>query len=442
VAIKALKGSHKARRIPLPSERSGWYELLPEAPPAVTVTGTQTFEFAVLGAGACGLAAARRLAQLRPEESIAVVEAARVGHGTSGRNAGFMLSHHSHGGIADISSGKRNDRLFCYGHAWLADIVQSHQIRCDWTEWGQIYVAADTPGEHHLGLVEQGFEALGVESARMERDELRAVTGTEFYSSGVRVAGASLVQPAAMMRGLGQTLPENVSVYENSPVEAIHADGGFRLICPDGEVHCRRLLLTNHVFAEELGFVRNRVVPVALAASLTRQLSDDERQLFDADQFGLLPASPNGSTVRLTVDGRILMRNTLGYPINKQLDAELLSRGANNHIESIVKRWPSLEGLELESTWGGILGFTRNEGTVFGEIAAGLYVALSTDASPMTRGTAAGKLLAESICGIASEELEMLRAAPKAAWLPPDPLLGFVARRKIRAMEIDEPTER
>jgi glycine/D-amino acid oxidase-like deaminating enzyme len=399
-------------------------------------------DFAVLGAGACGLAAARRLGELRPDASIAVVEAARVGHGTSGRNAGFMLSHHSHGGIRDLATGQRNDRLFAFGHRWLSETVREHQIRCDWTDWGQIYVAADAPGEHHLDQVEGGFSALGVTSSRLDRDALEGITGSRFYSHGVRVDGASLVQPAAMMRGLGDTLTANVTVFENSPVNEVHGEGGFRLVCPDGEIACRELLLTNHVFAEELGFQRHRVAPIAMFASLTRVLSAEERERFHVDQFGLLPASPNGSTVRLTLDGRIMMRNTLIYAGNKRLDQELIDRASANHRESIRKRWPELADAELEHTWGGILGFTRNEGSVFGEIAQGLHVAITTDASPMTRGTAAGRLLAEAICGVPSEELDLVRSVEPAAWLPPDPLLGFVVRRRIRGFERNEPGER
>ena len=60
----------------------------------------------------------------------------------------------------------------------------------------------------------------------------------------------------------------------------------------------------------------------------------------------------------------------------------------------------------------------------------------------MTRGTAAGRLLAEAICGVPSEELDLVRSVEPAAWLPPDPLLGFVARRRIRGFERNEPGER
>ena len=194
---------------------------------------------------------------------------------------------------------------------------------------------------------------------------------------------------------------------------------------------------------EELGFARHRVVPIATFASLTRPLADDEKGHVGAEgQFGLLPASPNGSTVGLTLDGRILMRNTISYARQKRFGPELIAKVESHHRDSLRRRWPTLADVEFIATWGGIMGFTRNEGGIFGEIGDGLYAVLTTDAAPMTRGTATGKLLAEQISGIDSEELRILQSAPKAALLPPDPILRFVAERRIRKFEASEAAER
>ena len=102
----------------------------------------------------------------------------RVGYGTSGRNAGFMLSHHSHGGIANLQVGRRNDRLFTAGFNYLHETVVQHQIRCDWSDWGQIYVAAAAEGATHLDAVAQGFDGLDVPFSRIDRDAIEEITGT------------------------------------------------------------------------------------------------------------------------------------------------------------------------------------------------------------------------------------------------------------------------
>jgi glycine/D-amino acid oxidase-like deaminating enzyme len=436
-------GTRKTRKLPDDGVTNGWYATLPPPPEARRVQGTVNCDWAVIGAGACGLSVARRLAELRSGDSIAVIEAMRVGYGTSGRNAGFMLSHHSHGGFANPEVGRRNDRLFSTGYTYLRETVEKHQIRCDWSDWGQIYVAAGMEGAGHLDAVAQGFAGLDVDFNGIDRDAIEEITGTRYYGQGIRLQGAALVQPAAMMRGLGATLPENAVLYEESPVLELVGDGGFRLICPDGEVIAAKLILANHVFAEELRFERHRVVPIATFASLTRPLTDSEKSHVGSEgQFGLLPASPNGSTVRLTLDGRILMRNTLYYAREKSFSPELIATAENHHRQSLRARWPALAEVEFVATWGGIMGFTRNEGAIFGEIRDGLYAVLTTDAAPMTRGIATGKLLAEQLSGIDSEELRILQSVPKAAMLPPDPILRFVAERRIQKFADREAAER
>ncbi|MBT6975399.1 MAG: FAD-binding oxidoreductase [Rhodospirillaceae bacterium] len=441
--MAAFLGTKKARKLPDVGARNGWYETLPAPAEALRVQGEVRHDWVVIGAGTCGLAVARRLAELHPDASIAVIEAGRVGHGTSGRNAGFMLSHHGVGRIDDLEIGRRSIRLFTLGHRYLRDIVEQHQIRCDWSDWGQIYVSATPQGAAHLDVVGKGLESLEVPIRRLGQDEMEAVIGSRFYDRGVRLAGSALVQPAAMMRGLGATLPPNVTLYEDSPVTELRAVAGFRLRCPEGEVAAGKLILANHVFAEEIGFARHRTVPIATFASLTRPLGEAEKAHLGAEkQFGLLPASPNGSTVRLTLDGRILMRNTMSYAREKRFDADFMVQVEGHHRHSLRQRWPGLGEVEFISTWGGVMSFTRNEGGIFGEIGDGLYAVMSPDAGPMTRGAAAGKLLAEQIAGIDSEELRIMQSIPKAALLPPDPILRFISERRIKKFEAAEAAER
>ncbi len=115
--MAAFAGTRKARKLPDDGVRNGWYETLPPPPEARSVRGTVRCDWAVIGAGICGLAVARRLAELRPDDSVTVIEAMRVGNGTSGRNAGFMLSRHSPDRIKDFEVLRRNDRLSSAGYA-------------------------------------------------------------------------------------------------------------------------------------------------------------------------------------------------------------------------------------------------------------------------------------------------------------------------------------
>ena len=48
----------------------------------------------------------------------------RVGYGTSGRNAGSMLRHHSHGDNKDLDAAKRIDHFLQTGQSYLRYIVE------------------------------------------------------------------------------------------------------------------------------------------------------------------------------------------------------------------------------------------------------------------------------------------------------------------------------
>ena len=434
--------AYKARKLPADAEQNGWYAALPDPLPARRVEGSVSVDFAVVGAGICGLTAARRLGELRPHDSVALIEATRVGFGTSGRNAGFLLKGHSHGGEKDLELGKSNDRLCEAGLEYIRETVMHHQIQCQWSDWGRIYVASGAPGETHLDHLAHGLEGIGTEYSTVDQEEMEAITGTRFYSRGIRADDGALMQPAALMRGLGATMPANVTLYEESPVSEIHRGDGVRLVCAAGEVQAKQVILANHVFAEELGIARFRVVPITLYASLTRPLTPEELPLVGGGaEFGLLPSSPNGSTVRLTQDGRILMRNTMTYGRSKRFGAPEMTEALANHREGIRRRWPDLADIELDGTWGGILGFTRNCGIVCGEMALGLHAVMTTDAAPLTRGAAAAKLLAERICGHDSALLQDLNRLPKAALLPPDPFLRMIVNRRLHKNETEEAGE-
>ncbi len=60
----------------------------------------------------------------------------------------------------------------------------------------------------------------------------------------------------------------------------------------------------------------------------------------------------------------------------------------------------------------------------------------------MTRGIALGKLFAEDLSAVDSEELRNLKAMPQAAFVPPDPILKFNTERRITGIGRDEAGKR
>jgi len=88
-------GSWPQRRriaiLPGDDDSNGWTRMLPPRRPRPPLEGDTRADWAVLGAGFAGLAAARRLAENRPNDRIVLIDAQAVADGASGRNSGFAI---------------------------------------------------------------------------------------------------------------------------------------------------------------------------------------------------------------------------------------------------------------------------------------------------------------------------------------------------------------
>lgn len=421
------------RILPQTRGSNGWLEILPKPHDSQKLHGQHRVSTAIIGAGICGIATAHRLGELCPNDDIYVLEAERVGLGASGANAGFMLNVHSHGPPKNTDVLRRNMNLWETGLNDLRKKVQQFQIQCDWSEAGRFYGAAGPDGEKHLDEIAQTLEQLGHEYKWYSQANIERKIGTRFYSRAMHAPGNALVNPAALMRGLARNLPANVSLYEQTPVVKFESkDDGYSVYSAQGEVHADRLVLACGVFLEHFGIAKRQYVPMGTYASLTAPLSDNELgELGEASEFGLLGGSAIGSTIRLTQDRRLFVRNYFNFSPGSPPSDATLKKTSGMHRRAMINRWPGLKDTAYEHSWGGVMAFTQNNGGVFGEYQPNLYAILTNDVSPMTRGTAAGALLAELMEGHQSDLLNLQLDIPAASRLPPRPILDLgIAMRK------------
>lgn len=430
------------RQVPAERADCGWWKLLPTPPPARRLSGQQSADWAIIGAGICGLSVARQLAAHRPDDRIVLLDATRVGLGASGRNSGFILNYSAHGAGSggNHDAEQRYTELLQAGVDELRRLVAELQIQCEWSDWGRLYVAVGDDGARHLDALAATHRRIGAETRRFDAAQCARLTGSEYYSAGLWAGGSALVQPAALVRGLADTLPANVTLHEESPVRSIQRDGGFRLSSDAGELRAAKLVIAAGSYAGELGAFRHRLLAIATYASMTRPLTPEERRRFgDTVEFGLLPASHNGSTVRLTRAGRIVMRNAFDYAGRRGISgqAEALSRAGVSHREAVRRRWPDLADIEIEHSWGGVIAYTRNQGALFGRIDDDVWAVVAGDAGPMARGAVTGKLLADLIVGADSPLLLTQLSLARAGLLPPEPILKYAVNRRLQAIRRD-----
>jgi len=420
-------------RLPATDTDSSWSALLPPPPPPRPLAGELRVGSAVIGAGLTGLAVARRLAELRPGDPVAVVEAQRVADGASGRNAGFVVDLTDFAAQMSPADRDRYVRVARFGIQCLAELVSRHAIECDWDDRGYLRAAAGEEGLRALERWPAWLDAAGTPYRRLDAGAAAAFTGTDFYRAAIHLPGSVNLQPAALIRGLARSLPQEVTVYERTPVRGIRRrDGAFRVQAGAGTVLCKRLFLAANGYTPGLGFLRHRASPRWSFGSLTRTLTAAEQAALGGERhWGVLPADPGGSTVRRTRDQRILIRNTFHYTAAAAVPKEVCGAAGARHRQAFAARFPALAEVPFEHTWSGLYGASRNGQPYFGELEPDLFTAAVYNFAGIAMGTAAGRLLADLATGAASPPLADLRQLPLPSWLPPEPLRTWNGRRTV-----------
>src|SRR5690606_35444420 len=174
--------------------------------------------------------------------------------------------------------------------------------------------------------------------------------GTSYYQYGLHTMNNVLVQPAALIRGLADTLPDNVTVLEHTPVVSLSDKGQCVVRTTHHEIRAGKLILANNSFIKELGLLRNRLITIFTYAGLTPELDDEQLALHGTDpEWGLIPANRLGTTLRKVQDRRFMVRSAYSYEhAQTQATVEAML------IDCYRRRYPAVRSHRLEHVWGGV----------------------------------------------------------------------------------------
>ena len=406
----------------------GWFHLSPLRQPRAAHRGRSEARWVVLGAGFTGLAAARQLALHHPNDEVILLEAQEVGFGASGRNSGFAIDlPHDIGApdyIGELATARMNLKLNLRAQSILHTLIQQHGIDCQIRPDGKYQAAVEDKGLAVLEAYRSGLEKLGQPYQMIDARDLPEHFGTGFYRKALYTPGTQLLQPAALAKGLADSLPSNVTLYEHTTITRIEQGTRITLTHAHGEIVAEQLLLTNNAFASYFGFLPGRLLPIFTYASMTRPLSEDEQaRLGGKATWGIIPADPFGSTLRRTPDQRLLVRNSFSFNADGRANQRHLQRAGRQHRASFERRFPMLAGTPFEFTWGGSMCLSRNHQSHFGTLAPNVHAALCCNGLGITRGTATGTLLADWLSGERDELIDFLLGAAGPNRNPPEPLL-------------------
>ena len=424
------------QHFPVNDNSNGWSRILPPRAPKPALCGAHRVVWVVIGGGYVGLASARRLAENRPNDSILLLEAGEVGENASGRNSGFAidLPHVISSNQDELDGAHRYMALARAAIDYHETQIERHGIDCGWTQPGKYQTASSEQGVgEFLEPFARELDALGEPYTWIEKDDLAKRLGTSHFKAAVYTPGCRLLNPAALVRGLADSLPENVTLCENTPVTSLDTGPKIRLTTPAGDVVADKLILGVNAFAEKFGYYIRRLLPFAANASLSRQLTEAEQAAIGCEQnWGVTPANAFSSiTMRYTLDHRILIRNNIYYNPDMRETRSYQADISRRHKRLFDERFPMLPEVDMEYTWTGFICLSQNGAPGFGRLADNVYSSVCQNAIGVTKGTAGGMLAADMACGVDNELIGFMQSLGEPNRLPMQPFLDVGVRARL-----------
>lgn len=438
---------YSARHLPALPGTAGWNALLgPYFQPARPLAGEHTADVVIVGAGFAGLSAARRLRQIVPGARVVVLEAGRLAENSAGRNSGFMIDL-PHELRSDDYAGAGDDRAIIelnrQAIAFARSAVEDYGIPAAWFDpAGKVNGAASATAHEHNQSYARHLASLGEMCELLDGTDMRELTGSRHYVSGLYTPGTVMLQPAGYIRSLGAGLArDGVEICENSPVTSFAREGGtWRVHTRAGSVAARRVIITVNGHLESFGVARGQLMQLFLFAVMTPELGTDELvRLGGQPRWGITPSDPMGTTMRRIDTGqggnRIVTRTCAALRPGMRPRAGDLARAARVMQQKFDIRFPQLAGMRMEYAWAGHLCLTLNGVAVARQIDDGVFSGCVCNGLGTARGTLTGICAAELACGVESGITRHFTAEAQPRRLPPQPFREIGANAVLRWKE-------
>lgn len=436
-------------KLPRDTGVTGWNAVLGAAPSYAEADGEITTDWLVIGGGFAGLSAAKRLTELRGGDSITLIEAGRIGEGPAGRNSGFMidLPHELSGdGYAGSADG---DRLQITLNRHAQDFARAASVEFEMPAEavdpiGRVNGAVNASGEAHNTAYADQLDLLGEGYTRLTASEMKELTGSDFYSSGLFMPGAVLLQPALYVRemaaGLTGKQTHPVAIHETSPATGYEKQADSWLVTtPKARIAAKRVIMAVNGHAESFGFFRQRLMHVFTYASMTEGLNPSQmRALGGMPAWGITPADPMGSTVRRhrgEGGSRIIIRNRWTYDPSMEVSERRVEAFRRDHERAFRRRFPMLNDVGMSHSWGGRLCLSRNSVPAFGEMESGFFSACCQNGLGTAKGTLAGIGAVELATRSNSPIVQDMLSYDAPQKLPPTPIAKLGATLVLKWRE-------
>jgi glycine/D-amino acid oxidase-like deaminating enzyme len=406
-------------RTPMP--KSLWAATTARPEPYPLLHGRVDTDVCIIGGGFMGLSAALALAERGTH--VALLEAAEIGWGASGRNNGLVapglkrdpwqvrrMLGAERGGRLLKFSGAAPDRVF--------DLIDEHGIDCDANRDGWIQAAHSRLAKRVVERRAAEWQSLGVEADMLAPADVADELGTDIYKGACRYASGGSINPLAYAHGLAQAASiAGALLHEQSPAIRIERQQGRWIVVSSyGAVVARHLLCCTNAYNENIERLHGTALPLRTAQVATRPLPQDLAAT-------ILPGAAAASdtrrlltSFRLTADRRLIMGGASATAGDEHPGLmRRLHQAASARFDGILPaHW--------EFGWSGYLALTRNHLPRIDEVDENFLAGIGCNGRGIAMATAMGQTLAELVGGASPHESDVPVGKPGR-------IVGFGLRR-------------
>ena len=380
------------------------------------MTGDIRVDVVVIGAGYTGLSAALHLAGRRV--SVAVLEAAQVGFGGSGRNVGLVNA-----GLWVMPEvvvqrlgptyGPRLLERLAEAPGRVFELVARHEIACEPVRSGTLHCGIGRAGFTQLEERARQWTALRAPIELLGPADTTLRTGSRNFSGALFDARAGTVQPLAYVRGLARAAVANgAALFTDSAVLGAERIGDTWVVrTSSGSARADWVVIATDAYAEGPWRVaREEQVHLPYFNFATLPLDERVRKSILPGGEGAWDTRKVLSSFRLDAAGRLIFGSVGSL---RDGDADVHEQWAKR---ALGKMFPQLGRVEFEHGWYGHIGMTADSLPRFHLYAPGVVGFSGYNGRGIAPGTVFGAILADLICGDSQlSELPLPVTEPKVA---------------------------
>jgi glycine/D-amino acid oxidase-like deaminating enzyme len=425
-----------------------WLADLPARAARPALLGEQRADIAIIGGGFTGLWTALFLKELAPEKEVVLLEAERIAHGASGRNAGQIGETFDHSHALAIQhfgedEARRLARLARQNLDEMEEFLAREAIDAEFSRGGQLVLALTKAHTMDVEVALAAARQLGiVDWQKLPSEETRERLGSPLPLCALFAPRAATVHPAKLATGLARVAEgKGVRIQEQTPVLGIEKEGtGLRVTGRGGNLHVARAILATNAYSHTLvPHLARRFLPLYDYVVASEPLNAAQRASIRwQGREGVTDFRSFFNYSRLTADGRVVWGSSAaiyyrGNGVGREFDH---APAVYAELEASFRRFfPDLGDVRFPFRWGGPIAATTRFTPFFGAHLSGrMLYGLGYTGHGVGTTRVAGRLLAHLALERRSElaELALVRKLPFP--YPPEPLRSWAVGRVTRAL--------